>query len=153
MKLEGNDRNSNRTSQINRGNEPSDPASAQHYYDDHNTTSGTVSQTMYNTAHGYHSTTSTSRHNDRYYSGNSNSYQTTTGNSGADFYPVTSGYYQSDHVGYSTADGSHDYSYVATADDQQWLSSGDPDVFVGTGSTEYFYVDETEPARSTGARH
>jgi hypothetical protein len=151
MRLEGDNRSGNRSSHPNRGNESSALALGPHYYSGHTTTSGSASQSMYNTSHDYHSSSSV-RHDERYYPGHSNSYQTTTATSGGDYYPVTSGYYQSDHVGYSTADNSHEYGYLATSDHQQWLSSGDPDVFVGTGTTEYFYVDETEPSRSAGPR-
>jgi hypothetical protein len=131
----------------------SESASAYQYYGGQATTLGSASQSLYNTSPIYESSPSSSKNGSRYYAANSNNYQASAvTTSGGDYYPVTTGYYQNDHIGYSTADSSHDYTYLATSGDQQWLPTADPDVFAGTSTSEYFYVDETEPSRTSGPR-
>lgn len=154
LDLRDDDRNVARSNQPSRSNAPSDPSMtpASQYYGGHSAAAiSPGGQYPYNTTHDYNSPSPSARSDGRYYAGSSSSHQADNSSTSGDYYPTTAGYYPAD-MGYSTTDTSQDYAYLAPSDQDQWLTGGNPEVFVGTGTTEYFYVDDTEASRSAGSR-
>ncbi|KAG9239576.1 hypothetical protein BJ875DRAFT_447771 [Amylocarpus encephaloides] len=141
------DGESDRTNQTNRSNAPVNApmVSTSQYYSGHSATSISPDQHAY----GAYSTPSPpSRSDGRYYADSLNGHPMIASTSGGEMYPVAAGYYHTDHLGYSTTEASQDYGYLTASDQQQWLSSENPDVFIGTGTAEYFYVDDGAPGKS-----
>ncbi|CAG8984239.1 hypothetical protein HYALB_00004222 [Hymenoscyphus albidus] len=144
------DRNAVRSNQPSRSNAPLDPSMtpASQYYGGHS--AAVISpggQYPYNTTPDYNTPSPSARSDGRYYSGNSSSHQIDNSSTSGDYYPTTAGYYPAD-IGHSSADTSQDYSYLAPSDQDQWLTGSNADVFVGTGTNEYYYVDDAEASRS-----
>ncbi|RDL37496.1 uncharacterized protein BP5553_04929 [Venustampulla echinocandica] len=141
------DRQRARLSQPNNLNETPNPVVlyTSQYYSGPN-------QNSHNASPTYHSPSPTTRNDGRLYQGSSSSNQQVIGSSsgGGDLFPMSGEYYASDQMGYNTTESPHGIGYYTASDQPQWLTGGDPDVFVGTGTAEYFYVDESELPRSSG---
>lgn len=148
MDFGNSDRQRARLSQPNNVSETSNPAVmyASQYYNG-------VNQNSHNASSSYHSHSATTRTDGRNCQGGSSVNQQVIGaSSGAgDLYPMSGGYYAADQMSYNATESPNGIGYYTTSDQQQWLTGGDPDVFVGTGTAEYFYVDESELPRSNGA--
>ncbi|KAH8685916.1 hypothetical protein BGZ60DRAFT_103824 [Tricladium varicosporioides] len=143
-------REGHHSSQTSRSNDVPSLAYVQppQFYSSHTATT-VPNQTLYSTSTAYHSPSLTLRSDTRGYQGEGSSgQQINTSAAGSDVFG--GGYYPTDQVPFSVTDSAQEVGYYTTSDQPQWLSGGDPDVFIGAG--EYYYVDDSEPPRPSGSR-
>jgi hypothetical protein len=104
----------------------------------------------YNSSYGYYSAPPAPRNDYHSYSagGSSPGYAVPAYTTSAGYTPVSAGYYQSATTSYTPVTTGGYYS--SSQQDSAWLSTADPAAFVGTGSTDYYYVADPDPGHHHG---
>ncbi|KAF4626179.1 hypothetical protein G7Y89_g11981 [Cudoniella acicularis] len=123
-------------------------AQTSQFYSSQMATTISPNQALYSSASsGYHSPSLTTRSDMRaYQSEGAGNQSVATSSMNSDM--LMEVYYPSDPItGLDVTDAGHNAVYY-TGEQSQWLSGGDPDVF--TDSTDYYYVEDPEPAKPAG---
>ena len=100
------------------------------------------SQQMYTAPQGYYPTPSTTREDYRDFASDSSSLSHTGYSSGAGDY-MTGAYYQQGQMSFNSLEQDTGYYQASDAQLDNWLlPGGDPAGFIGTESTDYYYVND-----------